>query len=105
MRIAASIPEEIPRCHSGTLPMMALLFGLWNMPIPSPVMAIRHITSKAWADCCRRLRKNRPSAATHMPDTARNLVPILSESAPLRGATNKVIMGEAAITSPTLSMS
>ena len=84
--------------------MTALLFGLWNIPIPRPTTARRQMTSKASADSFKPLRRNRPKAAIIMPQKAKPLVPIRSEAAPLRGAANKIAMAPAAITSPTLSM-
>jgi hypothetical protein len=50
------------------------------------------------------LMKNRPSAAIHIPATAKILVPKRSDSVPLSGATNIVVNGEAINARPTLSM-
>ena len=47
LRMAASIPEATPRLAIGTLPMTALLFGLWKRPAPMPAMASRQATSRA----------------------------------------------------------
>ena len=57
LRIAAIIPEAIPRCHGGTLPIISLLFGLWNMPNPVPMITRRHTTSHTLSEAFKPLMR------------------------------------------------
>jgi len=83
--------------------MTALLFGLWKRAVPKPNRASLHITSKGLAEASRLLIKKRATDAVAVPQTAKSLVPMRSDIAPLAGATQRMARGEAVITHPTLS--
>ena len=77
--------------------MTALLFGDWNSPVPSPKRA-RQPSSPSPRAMRRRARAQIPA-----PRAAGARVPILSERAPLTGATSRTASGKATITIPILS--
>ena len=85
------------------LPITALVFGDWKIPVPKPNRANLHATSIEPAEGCNRLIKRRDRAHRAAPRQAGSLVPIRSEMAPLKGATAMTANGKAVITRPKWS--
>ncbi|MNH43282.1 hypothetical protein D3C79_1051460 [compost metagenome] len=69
------------------------LFGDWNKPLPIPSMAIHRPTSGMELPACSSANPIWATTITTSPAKVSSSDPILSESAPLSGATITIEMG------------
>ena len=92
-REVASIPAAIPRRVGGADPMIALVLGEMNVPVPEPVRINEKAIHVYGVSGPNFDKKNRPIERIDMPRIIGHLTPIRSDSVPLIGATIAIIIG------------
>ena len=85
VRVRFTKPDTTPYFSRGSDPIMALVLGELNVPMPTPDSIIPVITSHAGEPISRVDRMNMAAVEDAMPSAAGHRVPNRSESRPLTG--------------------
>lgn len=89
--MVAIIPEAIPRFEPGTAPIIALLLGVWNKPIPNPIVTNPAIINKKGESAFKKLSSHIPPEMMAIPAELIYRLSIRSDKLPLTGATIMVV--------------
>ncbi len=104
VRERAISPEATPSRSRGTEPMMALLLGDWNMPIPAPKGISRSMKPIAVVSTLSVAMPKQPPMIINSPIRLMLREPKRSESDPAMGATMPMVSGLAIMIRPTCAV-
>ena len=102
-RPVARKPAALPRSRGGADPISALLFGAWKSAWPKPITRSLHTISHTVLSARSVPRRISPTQAMSRPTEARKRVlPVLSATRPLIGATTAMVRGSGVRSSPAV---